>query len=90
MARLHGLDHVISLRAPDFADDDAVGPEPEGGVDQVGQGNGAAPINGGGAGLQSDQVMFAGQFELRGILDRDDAFMAGDESSQRVQKGGLA
>ncbi len=86
---VHGLEHVQGLRPTDLAHHDAVRPHPQGGLDQVPDGDGPRPIRPSVPGLQADQVVDAADLELRGVLDGDDSLIPGDEVGKSVEEGGL-
>jgi len=79
----------ISIGHTEVADDDAVGPHPQGVADQVADGHRALALDVGGTRLQADHVVLL-ELELRGVLDRDDPLVGGDEGGEHVQGGRLA
>ncbi len=84
----HGLEHVEGLAAADLADDDPVGAHPQGVADEVADGDVALALDVGGAGFQAYHVGLL-ELEFGGVLDGDDALVAGDEAGEGVEQGGL-
>lgn len=83
------LKEVEGLAAADFADDDAVGAEAQGGVDEVADRHLALSVLVGLARLERHDVALL-QLELAGVLDHENALPFRDEGAQRVQDGRLA
>ena len=86
---VHGLEHVERLRPPDLADDDAVGPHPQGVAEEVPDLDLAGPLGVGGPGFERHDVRLV-EPELGGILDGDDPVVERDESGDHVEDRGLA
>ena len=86
---VHGLEHVEGLAATDLADDDPVGPHPQGVADEVPDADLAAALGVGRAGLEPHDVGLL-ELELGGVLDGDDPLPLGDERRQHVERRGLA
>ena len=85
VAGVHGLEHVEGLAGTALADDDAVGPHAQAVLDEVADGDLAATLDVGRAGLQREDVVLV-ELELLGVLDRDDALVGGDERRQHVER----
>ena len=85
VAGVHGLEHVQRLGAADLADDDAVGPHAQGVANQVADGDLALSLDVGRPGLEPDHVLLV-ELQLDGILDGDDALVAGtnDDSTLSI------
>jgi hypothetical protein len=88
MAGVEGGDQMEGLGATDLTDDDAIGSEPEGGAEQVADGDLAGAFGIGPSCLETDQM--AREPELGGILDGDHPLPGGDVGSEQVEEGGLA
>ena len=84
MAGIHRLQHIESLGAAHFADNDAVGVHAETGANQVGNANLALPFGIPVAGFEAHQIFDVEELKLRGILDRDDAFGFRNKSGESV------
>src|SRR5207302_1697692 len=89
VAGVHRLEHVERFGGAAFADDDPVGPHPQGVDDQVPDGDGAATFHVRAAGFQGDQVALA-ELQLGGIFDGYDALGVRNEVGQHVECRGLA
>ena len=90
VARVHRPQHVDRLRPSDLADDDPVGAHAQGVAHQLADRGGArAPSAVAGPRLEPHHVG-AGQAELGGVLDGDDALAVGEQGAERVEHGGLA
>ena len=89
VAGVHRLEHVERGGVADLADDDAVGPHAQGVLHQVADVDRALALDVRRAGLQPQHVVLV-QLELGGVLDRDDALVAGDERREHVERGRLA
>jgi hypothetical protein len=89
VARVHRLQHVQRLFAADLADDDAVGTHTEGVHDELPLADRALPFYVGGARLEP-RDMLLGKLQLRGVFDRDNAFLIRDEAGQHVEQRRLA
>ena len=72
MAGVHGLEHVDHLLAAGFADDDAIGAHPERVLEAVALGDGAAPLDVGGARFHAADMGLL-ELKLGGVLDGQDA-----------------
>ncbi len=85
----HGLDHVERFAAADFTHDDAVGPHAEGGDEEVADGDLAAAIGVGSAGLHLHDVG-ALHLEFARVFDDDNTFVMADGAAKDVDGGGFA
>ena len=90
MSRIHGLQHIKSLSAPDLAYDDQLRTHTQRGFDQVSYGDLTAPRSVGVPGLQAHQIVDAGDLQLRRILYGDDAFIPRDKVGHRIEECGFA
>lgn len=84
VAGIHRLQHIEGLGAAHFADNDAVGVHAETGANQVGNANLALPFGIPVAGFKAHQIFDVEKLELRGILNRDDAFGFRNKSGECV------
>ena len=89
VAGVHGLEHVQRLAGAALADDDAVGPHPEGVPDELADGDGALALDVGRARLERHHVLLP-ELELGRVLDRHDPLVVRDERGEDVQGGRLA
>ena len=78
VAGRHRLDHVQRLAGTTLADDDAVGAHVEGVAQEIADRDLAACLEVGRSRLEGDDVLLL-ELELGRVLDRDDAFLFGDE-----------
>ena len=85
VARVHRLEHVERLGAADLADDDPVGAHAQGVADELANPDLALALDVRRARLERDHVLLL-ELELGGVLDRDDALVAGHERRHRVQR----
>ena len=85
VARVHRLEHVQRLARTALTDDDAVGAHAEAVLDEVADGDLAAALDVGRAGLEGEHVVLV-ELELLGVLHRDDALVGRDERRQHVER----
>ena len=84
MAGVPGFEHVEGFGAADFADDDTIGPQAQGGAHQIGEAGNA------GFCAERDNVA-GGTAQLAGIFEDDDALVAGgDLGEQGIDERGFA
>ncbi len=89
VAGVHGLEHVEGLRPAALADDDPVGPHPQGVSHQIPDGILPGPLHVGRLAFQGDHVLLV-EAQLHGVFDGDDPLLEGDEAAEHVQKRRLA
>ena len=85
MAGVHGLEHVERLGAANLADDDAVGAHAQGVADELANLDLAAAFDVRRPRLERHDMVLL-QLKLGGVLDRDDALVAGNERAHRVER----
>ena len=83
VAGVHRLQHVEGRAVADLADDDAVGPHPQGVAHEVADGDLAPALDVGRSALESEHVLLV-ELQLGGVLDRDDALVVRDEAADRT------
>ena len=83
------LEHVERLRAPDLADDEAVGPHAQRGPHQRAHADPAGTLGIRRPCFEPHHVRLR-EPQLGRLLDRDDALGGGDRAGERVQQGRLA
>ena len=88
MAGVHGLEHVDDLLAARLADDDPVGPHPQGVFQTVSGRHLALAFDVGRAAFHPAHVGLL-QLEFGRILDREDPFGIVDEGTERVERRGF-
>ena len=89
VAGVERREQLADLRAADLADDQPVGPHPQGLPHEVAQLDAARPLDVGRPGHQPDDVRMP-RPQLGHVLDGDDAFTRPDEAQQRAEDRGLA
>src|SRR2546430_14885108 len=83
MASVHGLEHVQRFAGTDLSDDDPVWAHSEGVDDEVSDADPTFAFDVGRPRLEVDDVNLA-QLQLGGILDGDDALVAGNKAREDV------
>ncbi len=89
MPGVHRLEHVERFAAADLAHDDPIRPHAKRVPHEFTHRDLAAPLDVGGARLERDHV-WLGETQLGGVLDRDEAFVVGDEPAQHAEERRLA
>ena len=85
MAGVHRLQHVERLFAAHLTDDDAIGAHAQGVDDELPLLHRALAFHVGRTRLEARHVLLP-QLQFRGVFDRDDALVLGDEAGQHVEQ----
>ena len=85
---IQGLQEIEGLHAPDLADEDAIGPVPQRGPDQVADRDGRQPGLFA-AGFEPQQVPHV-QLQLRGVFDQGHAMCRGHERDEGIEERRLS
>ena len=86
MACVHRLQHINRFAAADLADDDAIGPHPKRGPNQLPDRDLTLALHIRIARFKTDEIIQMKQSQFRRILDGDDPFILGDAAGQRIQQ----